>query len=228
VYANSNLLGGYELPANIPIMADSGAEISIQAGIRANGLSTQRKPYPFYNFFISSINWPKATRHKIKPVFTYADRAETLQNWDFESSNPFIPKTSGVDQPMQSTTDNDKIFEGVASGLWQVNNSLPYHELITNDVYTLAQGKEFYMELDYKSTCSFEIYALGKVSGQFQTVLVSGINKKDTWNKMYINLGAMVTQLGATDYQFILRSILDSTQTTGEVIIDNMKIMRFN
>jgi hypothetical protein len=228
VYANNSLLGGYELPANVAVLADSGAEISVQAGVRVNGVSTQRKPYPFYNFFVSTINWPKATRQKIKPIFTYADRAEAMQNWDFESSNPFIPRNAGIDEPMQATTTNDKVFEGVASGLWEVNNSLPYHELITNDVYTLAQGKEYFMEFDYKSTCNFEIYALAKVTGQFQKILVSGVNKKTTWNKMYINLGAMVTQTGATEFQYILRSALDSTQSAGEILIDNMKIMRFN
>jgi hypothetical protein len=228
VYANNDLLGGYELPANVPIIADSNATISIQAGIRVNGIGSQRRPYPFYNFYTTNITWPKATRQKITPQFTYADKAEAMQNWDFESSNPFIPRNAGADEPLQATATNSKVFEGIASGLWLVDTSLPYHEVITNDVYTLEQGKEFYMEFDYKSTCNFEVHALAKISGQFQNVLVSGVNKKDTWNKMYINLGAMVTQLGATDYQFILRSALDSTQNNGEILIDNMKIMRFN
>src|SRR5690606_7105479 len=48
VYANNNFVGTFELPATVPIMQSGDVEIAIGAGIRNNGLSSDRRIYPFY------------------------------------------------------------------------------------------------------------------------------------------------------------------------------------
>ena len=51
VYTETDVLGVFPLPASIPYITDPNVDVSnlvIQAGIRVNGISATRKPYPFY------------------------------------------------------------------------------------------------------------------------------------------------------------------------------------
>ena len=51
VYTETDVLGVFPLPASIPFITDASmgvSELIIQAGIRVNGISATRKPYPFY------------------------------------------------------------------------------------------------------------------------------------------------------------------------------------
>ena len=56
VYLNDNLQGVYELPANFPVLAKGNQTLRVKAGIKLNGISSTRSPYPFYESFIDTID----------------------------------------------------------------------------------------------------------------------------------------------------------------------------
>ena len=56
VYINDNLQGVYELPAHFPVLYTGNQRIRIKAGIKQNGISSTRIPYPFYESFLDTIN----------------------------------------------------------------------------------------------------------------------------------------------------------------------------
>ena len=56
IYLNGNLEGAYELPATIPLHYEGIQELSIYPGIKRNGISADRKKYPFYTQFDTTIN----------------------------------------------------------------------------------------------------------------------------------------------------------------------------
>ena len=45
VYVNSNLVGAFELPARVPILAEGNTNIIIFPGVQLNGLTALRTPY---------------------------------------------------------------------------------------------------------------------------------------------------------------------------------------
>ncbi|MEM9024932.1 MAG: hypothetical protein AAGB22_14400, partial [Bacteroidota bacterium] len=51
VFWNSELIGVFELPAIIPILAAGQGELQVAAGIQVNGIGAKREIYPFYQAF---------------------------------------------------------------------------------------------------------------------------------------------------------------------------------
>jgi phosphoribosyl-dephospho-CoA transferase len=54
---------------------------------------------------------------------------------------------------------------------------------------------------------------------------VGGIKAKDKWNKIYFNIGALNSTVGADAYQIIIRSSLNVGAKTGYVALDNFKLI---
>ena len=48
VYINGRFLGVYELPAKFPILEHGNTDIKVYAGIKINGIASDRAIYPFY------------------------------------------------------------------------------------------------------------------------------------------------------------------------------------
>ena len=55
VYIDGVNKGVYELPAHFPVLNDGAVEVRIYAGIKDNGIASQRVTYPFYHSDTSSI-----------------------------------------------------------------------------------------------------------------------------------------------------------------------------
>jgi hypothetical protein len=51
IYADDQLIGAFELPCDVPVLDLGTKKISIGAGIKINGISSLRAPYPFYKFY---------------------------------------------------------------------------------------------------------------------------------------------------------------------------------
>jgi hypothetical protein len=86
VYVNDYLIGVYELPANIPIIATDEAKISIGAGIKVNGLSGNRARYPFYNFYTTTRDLDEAKTIELSPSVSYYSWTNFLMRENFEKA----------------------------------------------------------------------------------------------------------------------------------------------
>jgi len=65
VYVNDQIIGAFELPALIPVLAKGTNKLEIRPGIKLNGISSTRAPYPFYKPFITQYD-VNIMHHKIK------------------------------------------------------------------------------------------------------------------------------------------------------------------
>ena len=62
VYIDDTPAGVYELPANFPVLEEGKHKVRIRAGIKENGISGTRVPYPFYaSFIIEELIFDKTT-----------------------------------------------------------------------------------------------------------------------------------------------------------------------
>src|SRR5689334_23258519 len=51
LFVDGNLLGAFELPAHIPVLAEGSHTLTIRPGILINGIKGSRGPYPFYTSY---------------------------------------------------------------------------------------------------------------------------------------------------------------------------------
>jgi hypothetical protein len=223
VYANNNLLGGFELPARIPILADSGAIIDIQAGVQRNGLSDDRLKYPFYKLANLSLNWKAGTTQMNNPVFTYVpfNQMKMYINEDFEVGNAFLPLTT--DTSIISIT-NDTY--GKKCGAIYLDNLHKQSQNIHQEQMDLLTAQQYYLELDYKSNVTIAVDVLcTAANGTSSIQSLGGVKPKETWNKVYFDVSALVNVVRTKSYRIIISAYKQDTQATGYALIDNVKIV---
>jgi hypothetical protein len=95
VYVNNNLLGVFELPAEVPVLETGKQLVTIRPGIKVNALGGTRTYYPFYTSFIDSVELIPENVHEINPKVKYWDWAWEQIIWEenFEGIG-HIPITS--------------------------------------------------------------------------------------------------------------------------------------
>lgn len=233
VYVNSNLVGAFELPARVPILAEGSTNIIIYPGIQVNGLTALRSPYLKINRYEQDWNLvPNETIH-INHTYTYDSTvAQTgfryVENFDDQNSQTF-GLSSGA-YGLFADTDLDP-FEGTRCGLLQhsgAENTITQAENV--NWLTLPKGDVggIYFEMNYKSNTSFTVSLLARPSdgSATQKIGVIGINPTDTWKKIYITLSPTVNGF-TTGNQFKL-AIGYSRQPSiaiQQVYLDNLQIL---
>ena len=153
IYIDGNLIGTYELPAKIPVIAEDNYNLKVYAGIKNSGFSAQRSIYPFYNFYETNLNYNANNIDTIYPVVTYKSTANI---WIEDFEDPGIKLTSPTysDTIIEATSVPSEVFEGSKSGMIVFDTDHNFFECSTNDPQfnSLPKfGSPVYIELDYKT-----------------------------------------------------------------------------
>mgnify|MGYP000753315878 CR=1 FL=1 len=230
VYVNDQLIGTYELPATVPVLKSGSNKIVVYAGIKMNGVSATRIPYPFYEpYEITTELFPDSII-KFEPVVHYYSSATFPWKEDFENPGYTLEITSMSDTTFDKVTGTADVFEGSSSGHFVMRN--PPHILLeckTINEYALPKGgKPVFLELNYKCNNTFRIGIFeneGGASNQVPQTIV--INKSENWNKIYVNLTNEINLFAnATSYNVYFGVIPDDeSNPQPEVFIDNIKLV---
>ena len=119
VYTETDVLGVFPLPAEIPVVYDDEQELvdlRVLAGIRANGIAATRKPYSFYNIMELDMQYEPGKTDTVEFTSTYTDNANIILAENFESANRFQTEPGSTAEVIRTTAD-EWVFEGDASGL---------------------------------------------------------------------------------------------------------------
>lgn len=222
VYIDDNLLGVFELPANFPALEDGIHKLRIRAGIKENGISGTRVPYPFYSsFIIEDFEFNSNQAYSFNPQVNY------LQDLNF-----FIEDFEGVGLDLETTLISDTTiieFNNLSNsyGGAVLVDSLLTFELTTDELINLPQaGAPVYLELDYKSNTQFLV---GVYVNFPQSVLQKDllwINPKENWNKIYVNLTPSISEaVGANFYKVFIKMKRDFSVDTNSLFFDDIKIV---
>src|ERR1044071_5141348 len=71
VYIDGALLGGYELPVNIPVLKEGTHTILVLSGIKQNGLSTTRAIYPEYQGWDTTVTLTRGQITHLGPIVVH-------------------------------------------------------------------------------------------------------------------------------------------------------------
>jgi hypothetical protein len=239
VYANSNLVGVFELPARVPIFLNGEVDIQVYPGIYKNGIKDERTIYPFYTHYSNRLNLQPDSTIKITPQITYE---ENLNIWieDFEDPgfklNVFVNNSDTAMFIAKANQYND-LFEGDA-GLIKMSSNNILCEMRTDEplFYSLPRdlGIPAYFELDYKCNHSFLLGLLDNntgLSAYNQTTLITfnpttDDNGEPQWNKTYLYIPDVTNfYQNATKFDFFISVFNNDGTDNIEVFVDNLKVV---
>lgn len=242
VYVDDNAVGCFSLPARIPIIGDGPHKITIYGGIKADGISSHRRRYPFYqpyilNSYTLHSGMVDTLQGAYQPIVTYYPNTE-MNFWIEDFTDPFIPFLQDPlsDTSMARTTTPGEYFEGGASGVMTLSANQIYFKAATSENFDLPiGGVPVYLELNYKANNTFSVGLTSVMSGnvvnQDNTIIRPSYddNGNLVWKKMYCEMTELVSSnLNALYYEIYFKMTKDEGVTEPLVLIDNVKLVYGN
>lgn len=221
VYIDDKLQGVYELPVNFPVLANGSHKLRVRAGIKNNGIASSRTAYPFYSsYIIDEQNFDSKLSIEIMPEVKYLDNA-SFYSEDFDGSG------------LSLDTDSSSFFTNETDGIdgkygkISLIDSMLVSEITTDKLENLPQaGAPVYLELDYKCNTQFLVGVYVNFSQSVLQKDLLWINKKEDWNKIYINLTSTISEaVGAESFKIFIRMGRDNELEKNELYLDNLKVV---
>ncbi|MDX1939347.1 MAG: hypothetical protein SFU99_02280 [Saprospiraceae bacterium] len=231
---NGNFLGAYTLPTLIPILENGEQDITLEAGIKDNGIGATPEIYPFYQPYKIKVDLQPNEVDTIRPITSYRSETKFAFIERFEDNGHiFRDLRSGTDfNRIQITSEG--AFEG-KSGLIQLDKDNPVAELATVSDYSNLKEKGIlvYLEVNYRSEATVIFGVQGYKNGVAgDPVFDPGFLPSANWNKIYFNLSGLVANSNYDQYKILLQTILPNkngvfTQNNANVWLDNVKLVHF-
>jgi len=234
VYSSTDVIGIFPLPAVVPILpadAQEGA-LTLLPGIRENGLSDRRAPYPFYTTVEYLPEFGPGVRDTLVPELGLVENVRYVPIEDFENSNVFGSLVGG--EGLERVGDGSFVFEGAKSGRLEVSEGAELARVRTvEQEYDLQINFPAFLEMDYRCDQTFVVGLYGFRNGQ-ETVLPGmvltatddGLNP--VWNKIYVDISPLVNAQGNADhFEVYVECVLEAGRSTGTVGLDNLRILTY-
>jgi hypothetical protein len=237
VYVDEELIGCFELPTKFPVLKTGTHHLKIRAGIKVNGISATRSPYPFYTYFEQDINLVAGQVLDVSPSVGYISNTQFSFIEDFEGTGHiFYPRPAGTDTVLKITTNPALVFEGAGSGIVGLDNIKTFFEAVTDpsNKYILpTAGSPVFLELNYKCDHPFSVGVYGYTVSTGGTITnvqqfkAIDVNKSENWNKIYVYLSPIVTSSGANRFSVFVGCA--NSPAVGDITIqlDNIKLVHF-
>lgn len=217
--------GVYEIPQVFPLLNNGSTYLLISAGIMDNGISATRAIYPFYFPDTLTLDLEAKQVYKLTPHFVYRTVTQFSFIEDFEAGNLF--ELISGDTGLVRTSESGNVFEGNFSGDIYLDGDHTVYEGRTSSSYVIEKGSPVYVELNYKCDQQFEFGLYGTTSVGNVSLYKWNINPKETWNKIYLNMGKDVLDMNASSIQIQIRAVFDNLHDNSHIYIDNVKLVNF-
>ena len=235
VYVDDQLLGVYELPAELPVLAEGKHRLEIRLGIKINGISSTRVPYPFYDPIVyEEFEFiPEQVANLGTLTTTYSTGLIFQWMEDFEQPDISIDESSTSDTVIKRTTpeNNPEAYlssNSKYSGVISLTEDKSEYGAVSFVSFPMpeAAGSVVVLEMDFKTNNLLSVGLLMRINNNFTEIPLVILNNHEEWTKIYINLGPNISlNSTATDYKVIFRSGLETVNEVAEIYIDNLKIV---
>lgn len=231
LFVNSQLIGAFEMPMTAVVLEEGEHTIEVFAGISDNGINAIPEVYPFYNRYTTTRVLKPGEVITIEPNITYDEDTKFAFVEDFEQGNLFTFDLDGnPDTYLELATAGR--FEGNRSGQITLEYDYTTCEVATVVEYAIYNednpASPIYLELNYKNNIPFEVGIMGFDNNALvDKVYIAGMNTKEDWNKIYVNLTDYVANMKADVYKITIRASKGTDVETGEIFLDNIKLLYF-
>lgn len=233
VYIEGQLIGVFELPATFPLLKSGSHEVTIYAGIKVNGISATRSPYPFYNPVNLSANLIPGAVDTLPPITVTYDPTTTFV-WmeNFDTGAMTLDTTTGSQAPLVRTSDPTLVFAynnetNTHSATAFITGDSVLFECVTVSKFNLPKnGSPVFLEMNYKNNFNLTVGLIATVSGQTYQQPVLVLNPSPDWNKIYINLTPTIAYYAtATDFRIFLGLLRTPGADTASISLDHLKLL---
>jgi len=236
VFVDEEMIGIFELPADIPILQTGDHRLLIGPGIKVSTISTLRDNYVFYGAHEQVFHFAEGERTTLVPQVQYRDEGSTYKYMiveDFEDVFSEMEAVEASEVQIERTTDPENVFEGTGSGLFSINDTVTSAGFRTSGLFDLPQnGKAVYMEFDYYTEYELTIGVhINNTGFQDETVDYLTLKKYTDgarWKKAYVALTSIISA-GAnpeSEYIYFLPQLSnEGAPEEGIVLIDNIKVL---
>jgi hypothetical protein len=235
ISVNGQLIGANNLPALLPVILNDTTEdytVVVRAGIENDGIVNRKFDYPFFTRHTEVRRLQAGKIDTIRASVSYDNTANIRNVEDFEGVGVIF----GDDRDGNSNTNivksQEDVFEGDFSGKFVLDSANIVCTAATSVFYANIQpaGSAFpvYMEMNYKTELPISVGLVARYSnGATETVIVGGMNPKDTWNKIYFNFTSTVFTQNAVSYAIVFDVVNSEQKPNPKVYIDNVKLLHY-
>lgn len=226
VFINDNSVGVYALPAKFPILQEGNVKVEVYPMIKRFARDGVLH-YSVMQPYLTQLELIAAEVDTLIPEFSYYDNSEFpwLEDFNDNVSSLYI-KSGTVDtfyienNPQISRDQTPYMHVDLGPGdTW--------FEIESQDLYDLPKdGREVYMEIDYRSTIPFTIglYATSS-SGVIAVPSVSPFQTDTVWSKAFIYLSdETINRSSDTRFRVYFRAV-NATVADPHLYLDNIKLV---
>ncbi|MCK5856114.1 MAG: hypothetical protein KAG64_01415 [Bacteroidales bacterium] len=233
IYINNVLIGAYQLPTTIPILKEGVQDIEIRSGVIINGIAATRSINPFYSYQTKSIDLIPDSIVSVNVKTDYNPLVKfvwnTIGQEGFEEGGISIDSVKGSTSKMIKT--KTEVYEGDASGHIHLDKDHSIFIGQSTNKYILPKGgKAVVLEINCKNVSNH--FAIGMfVEEAGGKVIIANhliVNPSLEWKKLYVNFTELVSNYPqAINYRVFFTAELESSNTTADIYLDNIKLLHF-
>ncbi len=230
VFANEQFVGAFELPATVPILEKGPVRLSVNAGIKNNGISSNRIIYPFYEPLLLNVNLEPGLITPLNQTetatFEYFPSGLIFNIEGFESIGNAILPTAASTATFTTTNDPAEVRSGTGAGkIVLAEGSSYFFATTTWQLPVLPRGRTMYLEIDFKGTAPLEVGVFTTNPITAKTFAI-GLLPKDEYTKVYIEVTDEVSQqISMSGIKFYFEAVLQPGQIEATIFIDNFKFI---
>jgi len=235
VYVDETLIGAFELPATVPILAEGLQRVTIRPGIKMNGIASTRTIYPYFNPIVKTLNLVRDSVIVITDTIT-AYRSNVYFPWmeGFELNSYSMEITSKSTVGFGKTGDPSQKFIlpgeiNEYSAYFHLPADTSIFELITKESFEFpSAGSEVFLEMNYKTDNVLVVGVHYLATGILVQRPLLYLHPSDKWNKVYVNLTVPKYDTpNATDFRIFVGAQTESGREEANLYLDNLKLIHF-
>lgn len=219
VEAGPENLGGWQIPAKIPILQSGVTKVRIFAGIYKNAISEYYK-YPFFDFYEAEVDLKNTEITTLFPKVKYKPAVKFSFMEDFENSPTFN------DLLKTPNTDND--YKGKFFGQMTLTSSSE-KKTVSTKLISVPMGKEAFLEFDYKTDNPGSVFFVSAfyANQSDDTDVWLQLSSTNKWRRAYIPIAEDIGARGGLPFNLMYTLIKKDDQSQSSISIDNIKIVHF-
>jgi hypothetical protein len=228
VYVNEDIIGAFELPAMVPVLASGKVRVLIGSGVMVNGKTGNRQENIFYEAYTQEIALEPGKIDTLVPVVGYSRFTDLIYVDDFETGNSFAVSPVSQVSSFDNVRGTGVAFEGSNCMAFTVSDSFPRFNAQSSKTFNKkdADGQVF-LEMNYKAENSFtvNVYIIDQSGQAADLPFVTFVPSDGQWRKVYVNLNNVLAQQPTgSKYKLSFESFKEDG-SSGKVYIDNIKVM---
>lgn len=229
VYIDDQLIGCFELPATFPVQYEGSHKLRVRAGIKVDGIATNRSPYPFYNSVDQTVDLQKGAITNVSVTTSYTSSSVFTFMSDFETTGTTLDTTHASMVPLQilySATPSPNIFEGNYSAYAKIDNVNTFFECETGSMVLPTHGTPIFLEFNYKCNYAFTVSVLAHGTVSDVPFPALHFNPSNDWNKAYLYLTPTVSGAStAINYKIRWGMVNNTHEDSVSLFLDNIKLI---